>query len=143
MSNEEKLRQHLIEVEVYEVFQCAMNNLMKDQIAAKAASTPSTTSKPITQISQPKPISSNETKDLPKGTIMKRAVKWTSIERMKMNLKKGKNMWTQRDKQATKEALNTLMSQIGNKIIEMAYIVNTLCIYITKYWNNFKALIVF
>ena len=88
---------------------------MKDQIAAKAASSPSTTSEPIAQISQPKPTTSNETEDLPKVTIVKRAVKWTSIERMKMNLKKGKHMWTQKDKQAAKEAFNTLMSQIRNK----------------------------
>ena len=43
MSEEEKLRQQLIEVEVYEVLQCAMEKLWNEQRAAKAASTPSTT----------------------------------------------------------------------------------------------------
>ena len=58
MPEEEKLRQQLIEVEVYEVFQCAMEKLLKEQKTAKAASTPSTTSEPSTQINQSEPISS-------------------------------------------------------------------------------------
>ena len=33
----------------------------------------------------------------------------------KKHLKKGHNVWTQRDEQATKEALNTFMVQIFNK----------------------------
>ena len=62
MSEDEKLRQQLIEVEVYEVFQCAMEKLLKEQRAAEAASTPPTTSEPSTQISQPEPTSSNKTR---------------------------------------------------------------------------------
>ena len=69
-----------------------MEKLLKVQRAAEAASTSLTTSKPSTQISQPDLTSSSKTKDLPKVTIIKRAVKWTSIERMKTNLKKGKDV---------------------------------------------------
>ena len=115
MSDEETLRQQLIEVEVYEVFQCAMEKLLKEQRAAEAVSKSSTTGKPSTQLSQPDLTSSNKTKDLPKGAIVKRAAKWASIEHIKLNLKKRKDVWTQRDKQATKKAFNTFMVHIRNK----------------------------
>ena len=92
---------------------------MKEHKAAKASTMSSTTSKPITQTSQPsqlerRPKPSNETEDLPEVTIVKRAAKWTIIEWIKTNLKNGKDTWTQRDTQATKEALSHIHKNTRN-----------------------------
>ena len=155
MTMEEKLRKHLVEVEVYEVLSCAVYKQAKDletsttetlSPTSSTIETLSPTSSPIETlsptsspfetlsptsstiedmttlspiISTPRQSSSSQMKTYLPEVRTKRALQRTMEDRMKENMKNGKQSLTKRGRkgilQATEQAFNTLMSQLHKK----------------------------